>query len=226
MAQRFVDIPRTRRALAARVVLALVAPAMVVGCGGRNVGTEDGDGAVGVDAQQPVDAEVPYVDPCAPMEATEALTTGCHDPVPVVGWAWEGTCCVPIHCICIGPDCDRLHATQSDCAAAHVPGCISVTPCADQGYTECEEQPGCAIIYYGGGCFSMEDCDPDGGDPDDWMCVERAIACVPTGLPCNDRERWDCDGDCFWFQHDSELCYEQCCFSEGFGYCTALPSCD
>ncbi len=210
-------VPTLTVALALALVLVSVAA-----CGGRNLGAEDVGGVV-VDGQPPVDADVE--DPCAPMEATEALTA-CDDPTPVLGWAWDGSCCVPIHCVCVGPDCDRLHATESDCASVHVPDCISPTPCADLEYGACEERPGCAITYYGGGCFNMADCSPDGGDPDNWMCIERAIACVPVDQPCNERERYDCDGDCFWVQHDYELCFEQCCIQEGYGYCTQLPSCD
>ncbi len=209
----------------------VVVMVLAVGCGGRNLGAEDidggathDDGGVGADAQlQTVDAEVE--DPCLPMEATEVLTS-CGSPAQVVGWAWEGSCCVPIHCVCVGPDCDRLYATESDCASAQVPGCISPSPCADRDYGECEEMPGCQILYYGGGCFNMADCSPDGGDPDDWMCVERAIVCVPVDQPCNEHERGNCNGDCFWVQQDSELCFEQCCITEGYGYCTSLPSCD
>jgi hypothetical protein len=205
-----------------RTLAMLALGALALGCGGRNLGAGGADGTVGVDAQHPVDAQV--ADPCAPMDVTEALTA-CDDPAPVRGWSWDGSCCVPIHCVCVGPDCDRLHATESECASAHVPGCIAPTPCEGQDYGECETQPGCALVFYGGGCFNEADCTP-GGDPDNWMCVEQAVACVPTDQPCNARERWDCDGDCFWVQHDFELCFDQCCIDEGYGYCTGLPSCD
>jgi hypothetical protein len=215
-----------------QIPVVVMVMALVVGCGGRNLGAgDDDDGGVGNDDggtasdAQPLVVDAEVEDPCLPMEATGAMTA-CDDPAPVVGWAWDGSCCVPIHCVCVGPDCDRLHPTESDCASAHVPECISPSPCAQWNYPECEDQPGCEIIYYGGGCFNLADCSPEGGDPDDWMCVERAIACVPVNQPCNDRERTACDGDCFWVQHDSELCFEQCCIDEGYGYCTSLPSCD
>lgn len=214
--------------LPAQILMALVALALAAGCGGRNLGAGDVDGSVGPDGTLSTDAgllaDAEVVDLCAPMDVAEALTA-CDDPAPVTGWSWNGSCCIPIHCGCVGADCDSLYATQSECASARAPGCISLTPCENRGYTECEDQPGCAITFYGGGCFNPEECDPD-GDPDDWICVEQAFACIPTDQPCNEREQWECDGDCFWVQQNFQLCFEQCCVDEGYGYCTGLPSCD
>jgi hypothetical protein len=220
------------------VLVTVVVLGAVAACGGRTIGSRgdgDGDGAVPPDgtvmqdARPPVDGQVG--DPCAPYDAEEALTL-CDDPSPLRGWAWDGDCCKPIHCVCVGEDCDRLHATQAACLGAHAPECFTPSTCDSLAYNECDERPDCEIVFYGGGCFNEAECDPDGGDPDNWMCVDQAYACVPFAHTCNERDELDCgaggdadgDDDCFWVAYEFELCFEACCIPEGYGYCSDLSS--
>ncbi len=134
------------------MLAALALGALLVGCDGRNLGAEDPDANVDVDARPPVDSQV--LDPCE---------------------SWD--------------------------------------------HADCEEQPGCTVIYYGGGCFDMGQCDPEGSNPGDELCYGQGFACVPTGGECNDLGQWECDGECVWVRHDFELCHELCCIDEGYGYC-------
>lgn len=55
----------------------------------------------------------PSDDPCVAMDATSAA-----DCDRIVGFAYDGTRCVTIHCECVGSDCGRLYMTSTECEAA------------------------------------------------------------------------------------------------------------
>lgn len=221
---------RARHAIGIAVALQLAA------CGGR---THEGpdhepfrasdagmDGApdAGVDGAPDAGVDAATPEPCEAMDARDDGVACAISP----GWTWDGRGCVELLCSCAGADCGALHPTESACATARAQ-CLDPSACEDFGDPrECENQPGCGVLWYGGGCVDLDTCSPGGPDGDNWICVERGYACVPTEDPCYERVRDMCDGECYWVEGGGQLCFEEavvqpCCIEETFGYCAAIP---
>ena len=210
------------------VPMTVAAVALLAACGGRTVpgsGNQNDAGTLHPDGGLPADAspDGAVVDPCAPMDA-ESVEAAPACPLEPLGWSWNGEACAEIWCVCAGQDCDALYASASDCRTARS-ACLPPSRCEDySGNMACENQPGCAIVWYGGGCVNLDTCTPDAPSGDHWICWEQGIACAPTGGECNDRQPGECTGACRWVEHASELCFDDagvqpCCWEESWGYC-------
>lgn len=196
------------------------------GCGGRTMGTTNNstdDGGAGNDGGANNNNNNNPGDPCEAMDAVE-LEVGavCLDERPL-GWSWDGAACVEIWCYCGGEECGNLYQSLGGCLAARAPSCLPANSCLDEPYDRCQQRPDCRIEYYGGGCFNLDDCSPDAPGEDNWICWEQGIVCVPADHPCTLRGPGDCDGECYWWGRSQELCFEQCCTSESYGYCAPVP---
>jgi len=214
----------------------LLLSGLLAACGGRGLGGEPGDAGTNTNqntnqnGNQNQNVNVPdaqVVDPCAAMDAQLPPNVRCGDPTPI-GWSWNGTACVGIPCECEGADCGALYASEALCYAARAPACLPADECQSLEYDACDERTDCQVVWYGGGCIDLDTCEPGGPGEDNWLCWEQGIACVPADQPCNQLDRGDCDGDCYWWEHRQEACFgdtgnEECCVQESWGYCAALP---
>ncbi len=100
-----------------------------------------------LDACPPLDCPPPP-GACAPMDAA-----GRGRCAGVLGFAWNGSACVPISgCRCVGADCDRLFTSRAACEDHYLGvGCIH-----DCRSTGCPAGTSCQL------CFTSWDCIPDG----------------------------------------------------------------
>lgn len=85
-------------------------------------------------------------------------------------WFWEGTGCRRFHsCHCVGPDCDELFASESECLAAN---------------SECLEVTRSCGVGSGGTCFADEYCAY--GPYQECGAGDASAICQPRPTACDD----------------------------------------
>lgn len=159
-------------------------------------------------------------DLCAPMDAKE-MGPFDYSESPL-GYSWTGTSCEAIWYGCQGKDCNDLYPLESDCLSDRAPSCLASPACLGLDYEECIERAECRVELYGGGCLNLDDCSWDMPQGDHWVCWEQGIACLPADHVCTQRSRADCAGECYWWEHEQEGCFEGCCVTESYGYCAPI----
>lgn len=111
---------------------------------------------------------------CAPSgcEAMDARGEGVC--AVILGFAFDGTRCVGIHCSCVGDDCSALYATSDACESAYArcifPTCGGFigTVCADDGWCDYPADEYCGFADGSGVCRPRPaDC---AGEPSGAVC--------------------------------------------------------
>lgn len=104
---------------------------------------------------------------CAPPACVAMDARGEGTCPGTLGFAFDGTRCVGIHCACAGADCDSLYATSGDCEAAYAHCSGSSTSCGG---------------FVGASCARGEFCDyaPDA------LCgaTDASGTCMPSPTDC------------------------------------------